>query len=100
MFEDIAWSTEHVAEQTRARAREIGLDVHLLPVWYDVDDIETLRRLHAELGSNEPVRGPVDAPGPRRHRARHTAALLNRLWPDGDFSRSAEDFMRIEKAAV
>ena len=42
LFEDIAWSTERVAEQTRERAREIGLDVHLLPVWYDVDDIESL----------------------------------------------------------
>ncbi len=49
MFEDIAWSTERVAEQTRERAREIGLDMHLLPEWYDVDDVGTLRRLHAEL---------------------------------------------------
>ena len=40
LFDDIAWSTERVAEQTLERAREIGLDVHMLPVWYDVDDIE------------------------------------------------------------
>ena len=52
LFEDIAWSTERVAEQTRQRAREIKLDVHTLPVWYDVDDIEGLHRLHGE------VRGP------------------------------------------
>jgi glycosyltransferase A (GT-A) superfamily protein (DUF2064 family) len=38
MFEDITWSTEQVAEQTLARARELGLDVHTLPACYDVDD--------------------------------------------------------------
>src|SRR5208282_2001075 len=40
MFEEIAWSTEAVAAQTLERAGEIKLDVHMLPVWYDVDDIE------------------------------------------------------------
>ena len=49
LFEDIAWSTERVAAQTLERAREIGLDVHMLPVWYDVDDIEGLRRLAGEV---------------------------------------------------
>ncbi len=49
MFEDIAWSTDSVAAQTLERAREIGLDVHSLPVWYDVDDMEGLSRLHGEL---------------------------------------------------
>ena len=91
MFEDIAWSTERVAEQTRERAREIGLDMHVLPEWYDVDDVGRLRRLHAELR-----RTRADEPRPAcrhvaPHHARHTAALLNRLWPDGDFSRGAED---------
>ena len=56
MFENIAWSTEQVAEQTLERAREIGLDVHRLPVWYDVDDVDGLRRLHAEL-SDRPDAG-------------------------------------------
>jgi len=49
MFSDIAWSTESVAEQTRERAREIGLEVHILPTWYDVDDAEALRHLIADL---------------------------------------------------
>src|SRR5579864_4148969 len=52
LFEDIAWSTERVAEQTRERAREIKLDVHMLPDWYDVDDADGLRQLHGD------VRGP------------------------------------------
>lgn len=98
MFEDIAWSTERVAEQTLQRAREIGLAVHLLPVWYDVDDSETLRRLYTELCAGKPARDPTEAPRP--HHACHTASLLNRLWPDGDFSRSTDDLVQIEKAAV
>jgi rSAM/selenodomain-associated transferase 1 len=49
LFEEIAWSTSEVAAQTIARAREIKLDVALLPAWYDVDDAETLRRLCVEL---------------------------------------------------
>jgi uncharacterized protein len=51
LFEDIAWGTERVAAQTLERAREVKLDVYLLPRWYDVDDVEGLRRLHGELGS-------------------------------------------------
>ena len=52
LFEDIAWSTDRVAEQTLDRAREIGLPVHVLPVWYDVDDAMSLGRLHGELFSD------------------------------------------------
>jgi rSAM/selenodomain-associated transferase 1 len=53
MFADISWSSEHVAGQTRARAREIGLELVELPAWYDVDDAEALDRLIAELGGDE-----------------------------------------------
>jgi glycosyltransferase A (GT-A) superfamily protein (DUF2064 family) len=42
LFRDIAWSTETVAEATRARAREIGLDLIELEAWYDVDDAASL----------------------------------------------------------
>ena len=49
LFEDIDWSTEVVAEQTRARARALGLEVVELPVWYDVDDRDGLARLLAGL---------------------------------------------------
>src|ERR1700726_4152402 len=45
LFDDVAWSTEHVARQTRERAAEIGLDVHVLPEWYDVDDLASLQTL-------------------------------------------------------
>jgi uncharacterized protein len=88
LFEDIAWSTERVAEQTRERAREIGLELHVLPEWYDVDDLDTLRRLHAELCASEP--DDRRFAGKRPLHARHSAALLQRLWPDGEFGRRRE----------
>lgn len=49
LFEDIAWSTASVYEQTCWRARELGLDVLSLPPWYDVDDAATLQDLCAEV---------------------------------------------------
>ena len=49
LFTRIAWGTETVASATCERAAEIGLVTTLLPEWYDVDDIETLRWLQEEL---------------------------------------------------
>ncbi|HEY1934264.1 MAG TPA: TIGR04282 family arsenosugar biosynthesis glycosyltransferase [Acetobacteraceae bacterium] len=51
VFADIAWSTEHVSRQTLQRADAAGLDVELLPQWFDVDDLASLERLAAELGT-------------------------------------------------
>jgi uncharacterized protein len=93
MFEDVAWSSEQVARQTLERAREIGLDVHRLPVWYDVDDVAGLRRLHAELCEPGASRR-LDAPNPRY--AIQTAKLMHRLdrehslGPVSGRSRAAE----------
>jgi len=49
LFEGITWSSSAVFRQTLERAAEIGLDVQLLPAWYDVDDLESLRWLCEEL---------------------------------------------------
>jgi uncharacterized protein len=89
LFEDIAWSTERVAEQTRERARELGLELHVLPEWYDVDDVASLRRLHAEIFDRDAALQRDGAPPP--HAARHSAALLNELWPDGVFGRRVKE---------
>jgi uncharacterized protein len=84
MFEDIAWSTERVAEQSLARAREIGLDVHLLPAWYDVDDVDALKRLDAELrGVDLPTQSSL-----RPRYAVHTARLMRQLARERDFGRA------------
>ncbi len=49
LFEDIDWSTERVFTQTLDRARELALNVHVLPKFYDIDDATALRRLCGEL---------------------------------------------------
>jgi len=83
MFEDIDWSTERVAAQTLERAREIGLDVRTLPIWYDVDDVDGLRRLNAELRGDDRGRHRGHAP----HHAMQTAKLIGRLRLEHDFDR-------------
>ena len=70
LFEDIAWSTEHVSRQTLERAAEIGLPVHVLPEWYDIDDAAALATLRGELLEGRPF-GLM-----RSAEARHTRALL------------------------
>lgn len=87
LFEDVDWSTERVCSQTRERAAEIGLEVELLPSWYDVDEAEPLGRLCAELFSMNgarPRRGGFEAPDTRAF----LAAILKsegreRIWPNG-----------------
>jgi uncharacterized protein len=49
LFEQIDWSTERVFNQTIQRATEIGIEVKFLPMGYDIDDDESLRRLCNEL---------------------------------------------------
>jgi len=49
VFERISWSTETVFAETCERAREAGIEVVELPLWYDVDDGATLKILEAEL---------------------------------------------------
>jgi rSAM/selenodomain-associated transferase 1 len=95
MFEDIAWSTELVAAQTLERAREIGLEVHRLPVWYDVDDIDGLRRLYCELCGDElGRRSSTHSP----HYAIQTAKLMSKLWQDHAFDRGPGRAMQIDEA--
>jgi rSAM/selenodomain-associated transferase 1 len=72
LFEDIAWSTSLVFAQTAERAREIGLEPVVLPVWYDVDDIASLRRLHLELQRETATRAICPAS--------HTSGFLRSLF--------------------
>ncbi len=95
LFEDIAWSTESVAGQTLERAREIKLDVHVLPPWYDVDDGDGLRRLHREVHRHS-TKSHIDAREPNYPAA--TALLIGRLWDDTEFVRRHESPMRAEAA--
>jgi rSAM/selenodomain-associated transferase 1 len=48
-FERITWSTGSVYAETAERCAEAGLELVVLPTWYDVDDADTLAVLEAEL---------------------------------------------------
>jgi plasmid replication initiation protein len=94
LFQDIAWSTEQVAQQTLARAAELNLSVHVLPKWYDVDDVRALRMLRSELFEGRSFLREL-----RPYGARHSRALMQSLLETsdlddrlacGEFGRAAE----------
>jgi rSAM/selenodomain-associated transferase 1 len=49
LFRDVTWSTDQVSAQTLARAATLGLEVVMLPTWFDVDDAASLTRLLDDL---------------------------------------------------
>ena len=49
VFENVAWSTPDVFQQTTERLRAAGLTYQELPSWYDVDELQDLFRLRDEL---------------------------------------------------
>jgi rSAM/selenodomain-associated transferase 1 len=69
LFQGITWSTERVVPETLAVCRRLGLVVHHLPEWYDVDVGADLDRLRCDL-----ARDPALAP--------HTRAFLQ-SWDRG-----------------
>jgi uncharacterized protein len=79
LFQNIAWSTDRVAQQTLERAAELDLPVHMLPTWYDVDDLAALKMLRAEL-----FEGQSFAPDLCPAQPRHTRALIQTLVETSD----------------
>ncbi len=51
IFEEIAWSTADVFQQTVARIRSLKTTVGLLPPWYDIDTADDLAFLHAHISA-------------------------------------------------
>lgn len=49
MFDNMAWGTSSVWEETTHRLRRAGIPYAVLPEWYDVDTGDDLRRLGEEL---------------------------------------------------
>lgn len=87
LFEDVRWSTEHVSMETVARAKALGLDIVMLPSWYDVDDRSGLGRLLRDLsGDSSRLSG-----GHTPYSARATAEVISRigLGEDADLSGKA-----------
>ena len=77
LFEEISWSTPSVLAQSLERARELSLEAHLLPEWYDVDDEQSLRFLCRELFERSGTHPPTG-------NGAFTRALLDRLLPELD----------------
>jgi len=73
LFQGIDWSTDRVLCQTLDRAHEQGLEVKLLPSWYDIDDARTLNRACQELLSSNPNSG-YPAPHTRHYLEQLTKA--------------------------
>ncbi len=51
-FENITWSTSSVYPETVTAIQRIGVELVVLPLWYDVDDAATLSLLRSELIDN------------------------------------------------
>ncbi len=68
LFENINWSTPTVFAETLAQAQGAGLQIALVPAWYDVDERDDLLKLIRELTPRE------NAP-----RAPRTRAMLERM---------------------
>jgi rSAM/selenodomain-associated transferase 1 len=71
VFERIQWSTSVVYRQTLERAAGLRLRTGSIDEWYDVDTIDDLARLHAELANQ----GLEVAPATRAVLARLPSAL-------------------------
>jgi uncharacterized protein len=96
LFDDISWSTERVAAQTLERARELGLEMRVLPAWYDIDDIEGIRRLHLELTTM-----PEESKLARQTLYYPAAtAMLMRSLPVGKLASSSETDPQISIASA
>lgn len=76
LFSEIDWSTSRVLAQTLSRLKAAGVSAQLLPEWYDIDSLEDLKTLAAEL------RHPVDSES--LDRTDHTRRALASLETDWD----------------
>ena len=61
VFTDIPWGTASVFSTTVRRLQERHTRFLVLPFWYDVDDIDAVRRMSSHLGCEGP-HGPIAAP--------------------------------------
>lgn len=61
LLDGLPWSSVETFERTRNRLLELGLSVHVLPEWFDVDHPEDLAGLRRRL-----ARGDIDAPSTAR----------------------------------
>jgi rSAM/selenodomain-associated transferase 1 len=88
LFEGLRWSTGAVLAETLQRAAELGLAVHLLPPWRDIDT-------YADLVDFLRRPPPPRAPGWRSRRlARELLAAGGEPENDGSFTPASKDNQR------
>lgn len=63
LFDAVAWSTPRAYADTAANAARLGLRLHALPPWYDIDTADDLARLRREMEADPAarVRAPMTA---------------------------------------
>lgn len=63
IFQSVQWSSSETLMQTMRNIKNLNLHHANLPVWYDVDTPEDLRRLRAEIEANSSIaqRAPATA---------------------------------------
>jgi rSAM/selenodomain-associated transferase 1 len=52
IFQGVRWSSPETFSQTARNCEQINLNLKTLPIWYDVDEAEDLRRLKKEIENN------------------------------------------------
>lgn len=72
LFRDIAWSNPSVLFQTVDRAQSEGLQLDLLPLWYDVDSADDLEFLRGHLRARETAGNPLVCPATASWLNQHT----------------------------
>jgi uncharacterized protein len=77
LFREIDWSSARVADQTRARAASLALDLVELAPWYDVDDAASLCALITDLQQPSGAAAPYPAAATRHFI--HTGGIAERL---------------------
>lgn len=65
LYSDMPWSTSQVCSLTLERAKAKDLTTHLLPSWYDLDTLQDVKRLSADL-RHSPSRHFFSCPGTLR----------------------------------
>lgn len=74
LFQDIHWGSDEVLGETFSRIEKMGLTLSVLPVWYDVDEFEDLKLMHALLFARRLEKSD------RLHR---TERVLERIFEEG-----------------
>ena len=88
LFKGVAWSSEAVFAQTLERAAEIGLPVHILPEWYDIDDAAALRLLAEELLAGKSFSASLQSsPAP------NSTALLETMFQAANLGERLDRFL-------